>query len=217
MPRKPNTTGTRYNDPFPTRLRELVREREMIQEDLKDVLGVSTRQSVTGYIDGSTLPTPDKIVAVANFFGVTTDYLLGVTDSRSIDTELRTICDYTGLSDAAVARLHAGLGLPTKKYREAGYDLLDYLIVADHGIGTLIHSLVSANLGVERCMEKFEEIQKAEQSQLERFEALDKLLKDIVIDKYQINEWFGIFYDLITGYKDAKAAIEAAINQELQK
>ena len=66
-------------------------------------------------------------------------------------------------------------------------------------------------------MEKFEEIQKAEQSQLERFEALDKLLKDIVIDKYQINEWFGIFYDLITGYKDAKAAIEAAINQELQK
>ena len=153
------------------------------------------------------------IKRLAEYYGVPSDYLLGLSPCYENNASIKKICDHTGLSPDAVERLHAGLGLPTKRYRKAGYDLLDYLIVADHGIGVLIHSLVSANLGVERSMEKFEEIQKADQSQLERFEALDQLLKDIVIDKYQISEWFGTLYDLVTGYKDAKAAIEAAINQ----
>lgn len=105
MPRKPNTTIETYNDPFPTALRELIKENGTKQEELARVLGVKHRQSVTGYIDGSTLPTPDKIVAVAKHFHVTTDYLLGESIVQTIDVDLDAVCRYTGLSPKAVGFL----------------------------------------------------------------------------------------------------------------
>lgn len=216
MPRKPNTTGSRYYDPFPSRLRDLIRERDVRQEDLITALGVSTRQSVTGYTDGSTLPTPDKIVALANFFCVSTDYLLGVTDSRSTDTELRAICDYTGLTDAAVEALHSGLGFPTQNYRKAGYHLLNKLLSSESGIGNVLRVLLDAISTNKACLKRLEE-RDVNQGQFNRFRTLNSIRKDVVSNKYDATEIFGEFYDSITGYKDAKAAIEAAINQELQK
>lgn len=99
MPRKPNTTAKRYNDPFPTALRRLMAERKTTQDVLAQVLGVKNRQSVTGYINGNTLPNSDKIVALAEFFGVSADYLLGLSDIKTDNTELIGVCEHTGLSD----------------------------------------------------------------------------------------------------------------------
>lgn len=102
MPRKPNTTGEHYNDPFPTRLRELIKDNNTTQEELTAVLNVKTRQSVTGYIDGSTLPTIDKVVALADFFNVSVDYLLGRTEPKTADKNLRFVCEYTGLKEKTI-------------------------------------------------------------------------------------------------------------------
>lgn len=106
MPRKPNVGGDHYNDPFPSRLRELMESKGVRQEDLTSVLGVKSRQSVTGYIDGGTVPTGDKILALARYFHVSCDYLLGLTNVTAPDTELQAVCDYTGLSEQAVNNLH---------------------------------------------------------------------------------------------------------------
>lgn len=106
MPRKPDLTKKeRYNDPFPSRLRELIRERDVTQEQLKDVLSLSKRQSVTSYVDGETLPTIDKLVAIADYFGVTPDFLLGFSDAKTNDIEVQAVCDRTGLSVKAVKEL----------------------------------------------------------------------------------------------------------------
>lgn len=105
MPRKPNSSNDRYNDPFPTRLRELVGERGTKQEELKNVLCVKNRQSVTGYIDGSTVPTIDKVVALAKYYGVNADYLLGLSGIKSPNPNIQVACDCTGLSEKAVVRL----------------------------------------------------------------------------------------------------------------
>ncbi len=103
MPRKPDTTKKeRYNDPFPTALRKLIEEQGITQEELKEKLGVSTRQSVTGYIDGSTLPTIDKINALADLFNVSTDYLLGRTPEKTSDVNLQAIYNDLGLSEESV-------------------------------------------------------------------------------------------------------------------
>ncbi|MBQ9733758.1 MAG: helix-turn-helix transcriptional regulator [Clostridia bacterium] len=102
MPRKPNTTKARYNDPFPTRLRALMAETNITQEELCNVLNVKSRQSVTGYTDGSTIPTIDKIVALADYFGVSADYLLGLAEEKTRNTELRSVCEFTGLSERAI-------------------------------------------------------------------------------------------------------------------
>lgn len=103
MPRKPNTTKKeRYNDPFPTVLRKLIEEKGITQEELKEKLGVSTRQSVTGYIDGSTLPTIDKINALADLFDVSADYLLGRTPEKTSEVDLKAVYEDIGLSEEAV-------------------------------------------------------------------------------------------------------------------
>lgn len=128
MPRKPNTTGDRYNDTFPSRLRKLIEERGTRQEELKIVLGVKNRQSVTGYIDGSTIPTIDKVVELANFYGVSSDYLLGLAESPTREGSKQAAELYVGLSPQAVDNLHdfmfSGTHHLTKKW-------CDYLLASD--------------------------------------------------------------------------------------
>ncbi len=150
MPRKPDTNKKdRYNDPFPSALRELVEENKTTQEVLKTVLNVNNRQSVTGYIDGSTLPTIDKLVALAKHFGVSSDYLLGLSGGvKSPNAEIRAICDYTGLSEESVEYLHKQVGRSSELFtQQVLNDLLSTEII--FGIGfSLAQSLRCYSIGV---------------------------------------------------------------------
>lgn len=65
-----------------------------------------TRQSVAQYVDGKGQPNADKLLAIAEHFGVSVDYLLGRTDTPTTDADERACCDYTGLSKEAVDWLH---------------------------------------------------------------------------------------------------------------
>ena len=132
MPRKPNPAKKeRYHEPFPTALRYLMRKNGETQEDIKGILGLANRQSVTGYVDGSTEPTPDKIIAVAKHYGVSADYLLGLGELPDTNPGSRAAKEYTGLSEGAVAALHALM----TDYNGADKQLLDVFsgIIADEG------------------------------------------------------------------------------------
>ena len=39
---------------------------------------------------------------LADFYGVSTDYLLGLTDVKTPDASLRAVCEYTGLSETTI-------------------------------------------------------------------------------------------------------------------
>ena len=105
MPRKPNTNGNHYNDPFPSALRKLKDEHKTTQDQLAKVLGVAARQSVTGYIDGSTIPTAEKIIAIADYYDVSSDYLLGRTESPTTNEDIKAAIKVTGLSQRAVENI----------------------------------------------------------------------------------------------------------------
>lgn len=60
---------------------ELRQDRKMTQEDLAKVLFV-TSGTISNYENGVHLPDIEKLVSLADFFGVTTDYLLGRCASR---------------------------------------------------------------------------------------------------------------------------------------
>lgn len=107
MARQPNETGEHFHEPFPTALRKLMAAKGVTQTELLDVFGVKSRQSITGYIDGSTAPTPEKIVAVARYFGVSADYLLGLSPYPTNDSNLEATCKYTGLSMKSVKKICA--------------------------------------------------------------------------------------------------------------
>lgn len=73
--------------------------------DLAEYLGVSA-VAIGQYYNGDALPSMDNLIKIAKYFNVSTDYLLGLTDVKTTDTDLKMIVDYTGLSEEAVICLH---------------------------------------------------------------------------------------------------------------
>jgi len=76
------------------------------QKDLADYLGKS-RQAVSYYCCGGSAPDLETLAKIADYFGCTTDYLLGRTNVMGFDVGFRAICDKTGLSERSVEALIA--------------------------------------------------------------------------------------------------------------
>ncbi len=88
------------NAPFPLRLRTLMEKEQMKQKDLAALLNV-TRQSINQYCLGLSTPDLDKLCKIARRFGVTADYLLGLSNAERQEND--GINRELGLSDAAVS------------------------------------------------------------------------------------------------------------------
>lgn len=61
------------------RIRELREDRDLRQIDVSEATGID-QKTLSNYETGRTNPDSWAIVKLAEFFGVTCDYLLGVTD-----------------------------------------------------------------------------------------------------------------------------------------
>lgn len=71
---------------------------------LKEHLGV-TMQAVNQYKLGLARPSLENLCKIADFYGVTTDYLLGRTKTRTINEDVATAIKTTGLSETAIKKL----------------------------------------------------------------------------------------------------------------
>lgn len=67
---------------FAERLQELRKERSVTQQTMADFLKIKLR-SYQHYEGGDRRPDYEGLVALADYFNVTTDYLLGRSDSRT--------------------------------------------------------------------------------------------------------------------------------------
>ena len=67
-------------------IRELRNIRGISQIQLANKLGV-TKQSVSNWENDNILPSIEMLVQIANFFKVSTDYLLGLDKKRTLDVE----------------------------------------------------------------------------------------------------------------------------------
>ena len=72
------------------KLKSLRIEKKLTQKQVADRIGLAI-SAVSSYESGSRYPSYDVLVKLARIFHVSTDYLLGMTDTRNIDV--------TGLSD----------------------------------------------------------------------------------------------------------------------
>lgn len=90
---------------FANKLRELRVIEKLSQTELAEKLGVS-RGSISFYENGERTADIDFIYKAAQFFNVSADYLIGRTNASTQNEDIRAICDYTGLSEAAVSELH---------------------------------------------------------------------------------------------------------------
>lgn len=90
---------------FGERLRALRVENSLSQESLSKDLGIS--KSALGYYENcGRTPDIEFLEKTAKYFNVSVDYLLGHSEAKTNDTNLKNVCDYIGLSDKAVNFLH---------------------------------------------------------------------------------------------------------------
>ena len=94
-----------YNSTLAVRLRELINEKKTTITNVAEVADV-TRQAVSAYQDGSSQPTADTLKKIAKHFNVSVDWLLGLSETKSTDPKVKEICEYTGLSEEAIEKLH---------------------------------------------------------------------------------------------------------------
>ena len=70
------------NEKFKLRLEQLMREQNINQVGLSSEIGV-TQSTLSRNINGVHRPKAEIVERIANFFNVSTDYLLGKTDDRN--------------------------------------------------------------------------------------------------------------------------------------
>lgn len=92
------------NSCFPSRLRELRKEKGVSQDALSKELGV-TKSTIGLWETGDTLPDAKAIFDLANYFGVSADWILGRSDIQSVDNDVRKIHDMLPLSEKAINSL----------------------------------------------------------------------------------------------------------------
>ena len=66
------------------RIKDLREDRDLRQLDVADAVGIDQR-SLSNYETGKTNPDSETVVRLASFFGVTCDYLLGVSNHNLTD------------------------------------------------------------------------------------------------------------------------------------
>ncbi|MDR0875943.1 MAG: helix-turn-helix domain-containing protein [Clostridiales Family XIII bacterium] len=82
-------------------LGDLMAEKGLSYRDLSEALdGKLSKSMIEKYINGKSRPGIDVLTMLADYFDITTDFLLGRTAVRSRDDKLQTVCRMTGFSQS---------------------------------------------------------------------------------------------------------------------
>lgn len=84
---------------FQERFKELVGD-TATQEEIAGKVNTS-RQNVGNWLNGKSKPDIYALAEISKGYGVSVDWLLGLTDVKTNDTTLSGVCEYTGLNEKA--------------------------------------------------------------------------------------------------------------------
>lgn len=91
---------------FASRLRQLRLDKNLRQEQVAKLIGVN-KSAISTYENNTRQPSFDILVRLATLYRVSTDYLLGMTNIRSLDL--------SGLSHEEVAAVSELVAIMTKR------------------------------------------------------------------------------------------------------
>lgn len=86
---------------FAQRLKCLRIQRCLSLNQLAKDIGV-TAQSLSLYENSKRTINIDLLNDIAKYFNVSADYLIGLSDTQSLDTDMQAVCDYIGIDDVGV-------------------------------------------------------------------------------------------------------------------
>lgn len=95
-----------FMDELSKRIVELREANGETQQELADAIGI-TRQTLSRYEIAIRTVDVNVLGALAQHFQVSTDYLLGLSDVKSTEQDMKTACDVTGLSEATIEQIQS--------------------------------------------------------------------------------------------------------------
>ncbi len=98
---------TKHREGNPTlgkRIRECRKALSLTHKTLGERLN-QNRAIISYYENAKRRPNIEILVELAEIFSVSTDYLLGLTDVKSTETDIKAMCDYTGLTEESLSFL----------------------------------------------------------------------------------------------------------------
>lgn len=101
-----------FMDKVSKRIVELREAKGETQQELADAIGI-TRQSLSRYEIAARTINVDVLGALAQHFNVTTDYLLGLSDVKSTEQDMKIACKMTGLSEKAIENIKFIIDFPS--------------------------------------------------------------------------------------------------------
>ena len=89
---------------FAERLSDLIADKNISLGKLEQMTGIS-KSALSKYTNDEAEAPITSIVKLAQYFDISADYLLGLSDARTADKDLQFVCDYTGLSAESIEKL----------------------------------------------------------------------------------------------------------------
>jgi len=90
-----------------------------------------TKNTFRQWTNGNATPTVEKLIKLSEYFNVSSDYLLGLSDIKTRDEDAIMVCKVTGLSELAVSELKSSIVVL--------YDALNALLETESGIMFLMY------------------------------------------------------------------------------
>lgn len=176
-----------------TKLRE---SKHKTQSDIANLLELKSHQQVSYLENGNENRNMSlsQLITLAEYFNVSTDYLLGLSDAPTSDKDLQFICDYTGLNENTIQFFNASK-TDTDYYKNTvafievlvdklSYDIEYNLTLTDLKECTNYLSLISSF--DDKCSIKDID------SQIEKYKDIDESING---KKYKLNQLFNDVLD----------------------
>jgi len=99
-----NRTAKWYNNPLNKKIRELLKDTGTTLDEVAQHLNV-TPEAVRLWCNGYARPDIDKLPQIAKYYGVTVDWLLGLSEVKQYNESYQAIHRLTGLSESSICFL----------------------------------------------------------------------------------------------------------------
>lgn len=142
-----------FTDMLDTLVQREKKQKGITQADIAKGIGISTG-ALSKYLNGLMFPKAEIINKIAKYFGVSTDYLLGVSEVESTKTSIKAACKTTGLSENSVKVLH--------DLSADCLDVINYILQYPYLTDVLLCLAYSA--GVDNACKRLDEVAKETQN-----------------------------------------------------
>ena len=129
------------------RLTDLRKEKlKLTQTEFAKYVGIST-SSVGLYETGERIPDAETLYKISSKCNVSTDYLLGISSVSTTDTDIKTICESTGLSEES-----ANVLMWCKQLADTEYtDTINFIIESELNTVLVDYEIDTLSISEERA------------------------------------------------------------------